>query len=743
MGHLPDLISDLALILITGAITTLIFKKIRQPLVLGYIIAGFLVGPHLSLTPTVADTENIRTWADIGVIFLLFSLGLEFSFKKLKRIGSEASVTGLFEIIFIGLVGFFTGKALGWRLMDSLFLGGMLASSSTTIILKAFDELGIKNKRFAQVVFGVLIVEDLVVILLMVLLSTVAVTQQFQGMEMLFVVFKLLFFLVLWFIAGIFLIPTLLKNAKKIFDEETLLVFSIGLCLVMVVLAVQVGFSAELGAFIMGSILAETTSAEKIEHLIKPVKNLFGAIFFVSVGMLIDPQAIVEYSTPVIVITLLMIFGKLFSSTVGALISGQPLKQSIQVGMSMAQVGEFAFIVAALGLSLGVTSDFLFPIAVGVSAISTFTTPYMIKYSPKFYDFVVRIIPEKYLLRIQNYSMSAQSIRVESKLKQVLKQYAIMVFPNAIIIVAILIFCFKWLFPFFDRFIENALLYDFVSLVVSVAIISPFLWAMVMKKPKSTAYSELWINSKYNHGPLLVLEIGRNIAGIAILLVLVMHIFSIGVALFIVIPLLVIFFLIFSQNIQKWYGKLENRFLNNYSERDKAEEANYNSIREQFCAHSELSLWNVHLVEIEVSPNADFLGQSLQNLEWRQLSGISIAYIKRGDRLIYAPTKDESIFPYDQLGVIGTDEQIDKFNKLLLAGKHCCDDESEIKSSDDIVIRHLVVQDSNQLSGKTILQSGIKGLIIGIERNGERIVNPKPETLFNQGDIVWLVGERD
>ena len=349
MGHLPGLIEDLALILIAAAITTLLFRRLKQPLVLGYIIAGFLISPHLSLTPTVAGTQNIETLAQIGVIFLLFSLGLEFSFKKLIRVGGSASITAFVEIIFIMIAGFYLGRWMGWGMMDSLFLGGMLASSSTTITIKAFEELKIKTQQYVRVVFGVLIVQDIVVVLLMVLLSTVAVSRQFQGSEMFSTLAKLIFFLILWFITGIFLLPSLLRWAKKLLDEETLLILSLGLCLGMVVVATQAGFSAELGAFIMGSILAETTKAEKIENLLKPVKNLFGAIFFVSVGMLIDPHAIIAYRWPVLWVTLLTLFGKLFSTVLGALLSGQPLKQSIQVGMSMAQIGEFTFIVAILG----------------------------------------------------------------------------------------------------------------------------------------------------------------------------------------------------------------------------------------------------------------------------------------------------------------------------------------------------------------------------------------------------------
>ncbi|MGZ5197696.1 MAG: cation:proton antiporter, partial [Kaistella sp.] len=375
MGHLPKLIEDLALILIVAAFVVLIFRKIKQPLVLGYIIAGFLVSPNFNIFPSVVDGENIKTLAEIGVIFLLFSLGLEFSFKKLMNVGGSASITAFVEIIFITLAGYFTGKMLGWSTMDSMFLGGMLASSSTTIIIRAFDELGVKTKNFAKTVFGVLVVEDIVVILLMVLLSTIAVTKEFEGSQVLFTVAKLLFFLIIWFLLGIFLLPTLLKKIKPLVDDEILLILSIGLCLGMVLVATSVGFSAELGAFVMGSIIAETKIAEKVEHTLKPVKDLFGAVFFVSVGMMIDYEAMITYAWPILIVTLLTLFGKMFSSSLGALISGQPLKQSVQVGMSMAQIGEFAFIVATLGLSLGVISDFLFPVAVGVSAITTFTTP--------------------------------------------------------------------------------------------------------------------------------------------------------------------------------------------------------------------------------------------------------------------------------------------------------------------------------------------------------------------------------
>ncbi|MDR2683983.1 MAG: cation:proton antiporter, partial [Prevotellaceae bacterium] len=489
MPHLPTLISDLALILITAAVTTLIFRKLKQPLVLGYIIAGFLVSPHLGFTPNVADEHSVEIWADIGVIFLLFSLGLEFSFKKLLRVGGSASITAIFEIVCITLLGFLTGKLLNWKTMDCMFLGGMLASSSTTIIIRAFDELGLKSKHYVKTVFGVLVVEDIVVILLMVLLSTVAVTQHVEGIEMSLTVLKLGFFLILWFLMGIFIIPTLLKKTKKLLDDEVYLILSIGLCLGMVFLATKVGFSAELGAFIMGSILAETTSAEKIEHIFKPVKDLFGAIFFVSIGMMINPVVIVNYGWIVLLVTLLVIFGKFIATAVGAVLSGQSLKQAVEVGMSMAQIGEFAFIVATLGMSLGVISDFLFPVAVGASAITTFTTPYMIKYSDNFYKIIEKIVPNRWQEYINAYSSRTDNAKSETETWKLVKNLLIIVVINIILIFSIIILCSKFLLPVLSKSIVG-ILPATITLIVGLLLSAPFLWALMFKIPNNISSGE-------------------------------------------------------------------------------------------------------------------------------------------------------------------------------------------------------------------------------------------------------------
>lgn len=747
MGHLPDLIRDLALILTAGAITTIIFKKIRQPLVLGYIIAGFLVGPYFHLLPTVADQTSIETWAEIGVIFLLFSLGLEFSFKKLVRVGGAASITALVEIAFITVAGYFAGRWMGWSSMDSLFLGGMLASSSTTIIIRAFDELGMKTRQYARIVFGVLVVEDIVVILLMVLLSTIAVTKQFEGMAIVFTVVKLLFFLAIWFIAGIFVLPTLFKKARALIDEETLLILSIGLCLVMVVFATAVGFSAELGAFIMGSIIAETTSAEKVEHITKPVKDLFGSVFFVSVGMMIDPQAMVQYGWPVALVTLLTLFGKLFSTTIGALISGQPLKQAVQVGMSMAQIGEFAFIVATLGLSLGVISDFLFPVAVGASAVTTFTTPYLIKFSERFYYFLERILPRRWITLLNSYSAGTQSIRAETDWRSVLKSYRDIVLVNGVLLLILMWLTVNFAAPFLSTKIERETTQQVVALVGSLLLGLPFLWALVARRPDTSAYKALWMQAQYNKGPLYLIEIGRVLFALALIGVWTFLIIPTKIAIIIVLPVVIIALVLFRQRMNRFYVKLESRFLTNLNARETEVE---NSLVARVARKTEafqkrLEPWDAHIVEMNVRPDARFIGRQLKELHWREQYGINIVYIKRGDVVLHVPDRDQFLLPFDEVGIVATDEQIAAFKPVF---EESADDQNDSNHLDinEIVFEQIIVDENTQLKGKTIRDSGLRektnGLIIGIERNNQRILNPDSTMTFEWGDVVWLVGER-
>lgn len=729
MIHLPNLIMDLALILGAAAVTTLIFKKLKQPLVLGYLIAGILVGPYFDLFPTIKEKGNIEVWAEIGVIFLLFSLGLEFSFKKLMKVGGSASITALVEVVVMLCLGYGTGQLLGWSQMDSIFLGGVLSISSTTIIIRAFEELGVKGQKFAGLVFGILVVEDLVAIVLLVLLSTVAVSQQFAGQEMLVSVVKLVFFLILWFIGGIFFIPTLLKKTKSLMSEETLLVTSLSLCLLMVVLATQVGFSAALGAFIMGSILAETTQAEKIEHLVKSVKDLFGAIFFVSVGMLIDPRMLQEHFGPVILITLVTIFGKTISTATGAVLSGQPLKSSVQAGMSLAQIGEFSFIIATLGLTLKVTSDFIYPIAVAVSAISTFTTPYMIKVAEPFYNWLDKRIPEKWKAALSRYSTGAQTISQASDWQLVLKGYAINTVVFSVIVIAISLLSSLYMLPNADLWFGEQWGRP-ATAIVTLIVMMPFLWALAVRQVQTTAFANLHAQNRYK-GPLWLLRIAR--IGLAVFYIgfTLGRFFSFAIAVSVTLMIVVILILL-SKKIQLFYNRLEARFLRNFNEREAAAAAKE---KQQVV----LAPWDAHLTSFTVHPEWEGVGRTLEELSLRERYGVNIGVIERGEKLIPIPQKSERLFPGDRLQVIGTDEQITLFRNYI--DQHLPQSNT---SRTEVELRRYEVLPGSAVHNKTIRQSGIRelarSLVVGIERGDQRILNPVSDMVLEENDVVWVVG---
>ncbi|MEJ6978979.1 cation:proton antiporter [Pedobacter sp. P351] len=732
MVHLPQLIYDLGLILAAAGVTTLIFKRIKQPLVLGYILAGFLVGPHFSLVPTIADAQSITVWAEIGVIFLLFSLGLEFSFKKLVKVGGSASITAIVEVIFMLFAGYAAGRIIGWSHIDSIFLGGILSISSTTIIIRAFEELGVKHKQFAGLVFGVLIVEDLVAILLLVLLSTVAVSQQFAGTEMLTEVFKLLFFLTLWFLGGIFLIPTFLKRTRKLMNDETLMIVSLALCLLMVIFATKVGFSPALGAFVMGSILAETPQAERIEHLTKSVKDLFAAVFFISVGMLINPYTLGEHFYSILIITAVTVLGKFLSSGLGALLSGQTLKTSVQTGLSLAQIGEFSFIIATLGLTLKVTSEFLYPIAVAVSAITTFSTPYLIRFSEPFYNYIEKKMPERWVRGIGQYSSSTEKITSSNDWKMLLKAYAMNLTIHSVILIAIIFISTKFIHPQIVKYSGSELNADLVSLLFSILLMTPFLWALAGRRIEKHAYTHLWLKRRIHRGPLIAIEIFRIILAVCFIgfaIYLIMHTWY---AVLIAVVLLGLLIVIFSNRLQVFYEKLEKRFLVNLNSRDLSNQ------------YSDIVPWDAHLTELEVSPESSLAGKTLNELAFRERYGVNVALIERGRLAIPTPVRDERLFPNDKLTVIGSDEQIAQIKKHLEVSSQVNEDVQFSKK--DLQLQKVKVLHQSQVCYKSIRDSGIKeitsGLIIGIERNDQRILNPESTLVFQPDDIVYIVGNK-
>lgn len=739
MSQIPTLISDLAVILISAGLVTLLFKKLKQPVVLGYIVAGILAGPSIKQIPTVSDAESIRIWADIGVIFLLFALGLDFSFKKLMKVGGTAVIGAITIVIGMMTLGYITGLSLGWGHMNSLFLGGMLSMSSTTIIFKAFDDMGLRNQRFAGIVFGILVVEDLFAVLLMVLLSTLAVSKHVEGVELLNSVIKLGIFLLFCFVIGIYLLPSFLKKAKKFLNDETLLIVSIGLCLGMVIIATKAGFSSALGAFVMGSILAETIEAEHIEHLIKPVKDLFGAIFFVSVGMLIDPVLLWQYKIPILILTFVVMIGQILFASSGVLLSGLPLKIAIQSGFSLAQIGEFAFIIASLGLALGVTSHFLYPIVVAVSVITTFFTPYMIRMAEPAYKVIDKYVPKSWMKFLERYSSGSNTIRQKSAWNKLLKSLIRIVGTYTAVTLVLIFIWMQFISPIIIEQLPG-LQGKILSLILILLIISPMLRAIIMKKNHSEEFQHLWLDSKYNRGPLVSLIILRIVLCIGMVMLPVARLLNLAAGIMLAIAATVIALVIFSKRLKRQSILMERRFFSNLTARELEQERNA-PIRQRFANH--LLERDLHLADFEVKQNSPSMGKTLKELNFRQKCNVNIVTIIRGKKRINIPGGNERLYPFDKLVVVGADNDLDHFRKYLEERyKHA---QTAVQATEDVNMEQFIIGKGSRLIGRTILESGIRDesgcLVIGIERGTTSIKNPSPTTLFEEGDIVWIVGE--
>mgnify|MGYP000743313192 FL=1 len=738
MSHLATLINDLALILICAGVMTLLFKKLKQPLVLGYVVAGFLASPHMPYTPSVMDTANIQTWADIGVIFLLFALGLEFSFKKIVKVGGAAIIAACTIIFCMILLGITVGTGFGWQRMDSIFLGGMIAMSSTTIIYKAFDDLGMRKKQFTGLVLSVLILEDILAIVLMVMLSTMAVRHNFEGSEMLESIGKLLFFLILWFVVGIYLIPELLKRCRKLMSEETLLIVSLGLCFGMVVMAARTGFSAAFGAFIMGSILAETVEAESIERLVKPVKDLFGAVFFVSVGMMVDPGMIVEYALPIIVITLAVILGQSLFGTLGVLLAGQPLKTAMQCGFSLTQIGEFAFIIASLGVSLHVTSDFLYPIVVAVSVITTFLTPYMIRFAEPASNFVDTHLPAKWKNFLLHYSSGSQTMNHESLWKKLILALTRITIVYSIVSIAVVALAFRFLVPLFLEHIPGIWGRLLVAVVI-ILFISPFLRAIMIKKNHSAEFVTLWNDSRGNRAPLVATIVIRILIAVSFVMFVISGLFKVSVGLLLGVAVLLVIMMILSRQLKKQSIMIERKFFQNLRYRDMR--AEYMGEKKPEYAGRLLSR-DLHLTDFEVPGESAWAGKTLAELNFGKKYGIHVASILRGRKRINIPGASVRLFPEDKIQVIGTDEELNQFSSEM---EKVAILETDVVEKSEMILRQFRVDAHSIFLGKTLRESGIREqyhcLIVGVERGEETLHAPDPHEPFMEDDVVWVVGE--
>lgn len=743
MAEIPHLIQDLALILMVAGLVTLLFKKLRQPLVLGYIVAGFLVSPHMPYLMSVVDKADIQTWADIGVMFLLFSLGLDFSFKKILKMGMAPVIAALTIIFCMMALGTGVGTMFGWSRMNCLFLAGMLAMSSTTIIYKALDDLGLRQQRFAGLVMSVLILEDVLAIVMMVMLSTIARGANPDGSMMIESVGKIVFFLVLWFVVGIFLIPPFLRKTRRLMNDETLVVVALGLCCAMAVLSTTVGFSSAFGAFVMGSILAETIEADKITTVVEPVKNLFGAIFFVSVGMLVDPAILVSYAVPILVLVLTILVGQAIFGTMGFMLSGQPLKTAMRCGFSMAQIGEFAFIIASLGLSLRVISDFLYPVVVAVSVITTFLTPYMMKAAIPCYEFMERRLPRKWIRRLDHMGAIHHSSQTEDNhWRALLKAMAWNVVIYSILSAAVVAIMLSIFLPFMRRLLPGWELHwwaNGITGILTVAMISPFLRSMIMKKNHSEEFKALWTESRLNRLPLIFTVLVRVAIGAGFIFYICNYLSRFQNALIITIALVVVLLMALSRRLKHRSIRLERLFVQNLRSRDIAAQVS-GKRRPLFEGH--LLDRDIHISEFIVPVDSLWAGKTLAQLKLGNRFGVHVSSILRGSHRINIPDGNMMLFVGDKLQAIGNDEQLNIMNAAMQA--ELLPEDADIEHR-EMKLQKLVITADSPLVGKTLKESNVRQrynfMVVGVEEGQKNLTMINPNRRFEVGDIVWVVGE--
>lgn len=724
------LIGDLAWVLLLGAVVTVLFKFLKQPVVLGYILAGFLASPKFSYLPSISHLENIEFWAEIGIVVLMFTLGLEFSFKKLMNSGSSAVITALIIITGMTLAGFGVGKILNFNSINCIFLGGMISMSSTTIILKALTDLGLRQKKFATLVLSVLIIEDLFAVLMLVLLSSLAVGNV-QGGELIYSVCKLLFFLIIWFVVGVFIFPGTLRKLRKFLNEETLLVLSMALCFSMAVFSVLCGFSLELGAFVMGSILAGTTAAERMEKVVQPVKDLFGAVFFISVGMMVDPSVLVIYWWEILILAGVVITGMIIFGSLGMLATGQTLRVAMESGFTLTQIGEFSFIIASLGMSMGVLVPQLYPIIVAVSVITIFTTPYFIKMADPAYGLVMPRLPSNLKFLIDRYDTKDTEEAPEEKRvwKAMLQQYIWRILLYSVIIVAIISVTHLLLFPVLDALMGNV--GNWVCNVITIVLMSPFLVALAFSNISPKGYDSIESSIRANGIPIVAMKILRYVFVLLFLIYYFDLYYSAMIAWLVGIGCFFVILGFASSRIFHRYKEMEKRFIDNLNIRENIRYGINNKVVD-----------DLHQAFIEVGPSSGFVGDRLKDSGLRRDYGVSVSSIQRGQELIPLPSGDARIFPGDILGVIGTDEQIKRLNDDIETEKRAFNHHDEDRPRVDL--KSIRLQESSPIVGIPLKDTDIRGqyysMLVKVRR-GDEFLHPSPSLVLQPGDVVWVVGD--
>lgn len=734
-SQIETLISDLALILALGAVSTIIFKILKQPVVLGYIVAGFIASPHFAFFPTVASESNIEFWAQIGIVVLLFSLGLEFSFKKLLNVGGSAIVTSLIIVLGMMGVGFVVGKLLGFTATNAIFLGAMLSMSSTTIIIKALTDLNMKQRRFVPLVLAVLIVEDLFAVVMMVILSSIAINQSVGGEEMLKSILKLTFFLVMWFTVGVFMIPSLFKRFRRVISDELMLIISMGLCFGMAIFSVKSGFSMALGAFVMGSILAGTIEAERIERIVTPVRDLFGAVFFISVGMMVNPQVIAEYAGTIALFSLVVVMGMILFGTFGMLATGQPLKIAMESGFCLTQIGEFSFIIATTGMGLGVLEKSIYPIIVSVSVITTFFTPFFIKQAEPSYNWLAGKLSKRWNSLLEGYSKN-EAVSENSESRQlwtaIVKRYLVRLLLYSVMILALIYLMRNHITPFILDVMQNHYPWGrIVAAVVSLALISPLLFGISSPNIKKEERGKLVeMSGKVSYVPLVLMSILSIALTMGFTMAILYGIYSSLAAVVTALVLGLVLVILFAPVLRKRMNLIENRFMRNVNERENRRTGKDNPL-----------VSDLHLAYMKVGYSCPFVGKTLREADLRRCHGVSVVNILRNKNtmLLRVPSSETRIFPGDVIGVIGTDEQIQGLLPLVESNEVPATELGETK------FIHFALAETSPIIGKSLANARLReeygSLLVSIQRGENEFIAPTPEMVFQTGDILWIVGD--
>lgn len=735
-----NFVMDLAVILISAGVITILSKAFKQPLILGYILAGFLVGPKFGLFPTISSVESVEQWSEIGMIFLMFALGLEFSFKNLIKVGSSALITAGCKFVGMFVLGLMVGSAIGWSMMECIFLGGLLSMASTAIVIKAYDEMGLKQKPYAQLVFGTLVVEDLIAIILMVLLSTMAVSHKFSGMEMLFGLMKLGFFLVLWFLVGIYVIPTLLKKAKPFVNNEILLIVSLGLCFGMVSLATYVGFSSALGAFVMGSILAETIEGEHISKLVVNIKNLFGAIFFVSVGMMIDPAIIAQYWAVILLLVIVVIVGHLIFAAGGVVLLGKGLENGIHTGMALTQLGEFAFIIVSMGVSMGVMRSFIYPVVIAVSVITTFTTPYMIKLADPLYQYLNRKLPEKVLSKLNPRVEETIVTNAEGVAwKAFLRAYFLRIMLYGVLVIAVFNLSEDVYKPFLEK-ILSGWEYRWINItymITTIIVMLPFLFGMTANAGSIGKSAKILLKKKNNAWHILALMLIRIFVAMGFIIMVIVSNADLSYWTILLVIVSGLAFFYAARGSMYRFARIERRFLSNLNEKEE-ELKRLAPVRT--TVKDKLAGYDVHIEEVQISPNSKYVGMMLKETPFRSKSGVNIVKIIRGKRNIIVPQGFEHFYPYDRVLAVGTTAQLRIFKQMM---QEDVEDTSAYNPRFDV--ETITVEEGSILDGVTLKEVDMRAhgcMVLSVLRGDDFQANPHSDFRFRPGDTVWIAGEK-